>query len=102
MREIINRFAHRVPLLAHMVEGGKTPLLNCAQLQEIGYKVAIFPGGLVRAQTSATQAYFAQLLRDGTTANMLDKMADFTTLNDVIGTPELQALGKSYDPTEGT
>ena len=101
MDQIVTRFAHRVPLLANMVEGGKTPLLSRDELQDIGYKIAIFPGGLVRAQTRATQAYFANLLRDGTTANMLDQMADFDELNRVIGTPELQALGKSYDSTEG-
>ena len=101
MDQIVTRFAHHVPLLANMVEGGKTPLLSRDELQDIGYKIAIFPGGLVRAQTRATQAYFANLLRDGTTANMLDQMADFDELNRVIGTPELQALGKSYDSTEG-
>ncbi len=102
MTQIIARFAHRLPLLANMVEGGNTPLKSKSDLQEIGYSLAIFPGGLVRAQTRATQAYFAQLIAEGTTANMLDKMADFTELNQIIGTPELQALGKSYDPQEGT
>ena len=101
MAEIISRFGHRLPLLANMVEGGKTPLLDRAQLQDIGYKIAIFPGGLVRAQTHATQSYLAKLLKDGTTANMLNQMSNFDRLNQIIGTPELQALGKSYDPEEG-
>lgn len=101
MAEIISRFGHRLPLLANMVEGGKTPLLDRAQLQDIGYKIAIFPGGLVRAQTYATQSYLATLLKDGTTANMLNQMSNFDRLNQIIGTPELQALGKSYDPEEG-
>ena len=97
MDRIIARFAGRIPLLANMVEGGKTPLLSAAELERIGYSLVIFPGGLVRAQTRATQDYFATLLRDGTTAGMLERMADFDTLNKVIGTPELLALGKTYD-----
>ena len=101
MAKIISRFGQRLPLLANMVEGGKTPLLDRAQLQDIGYKIAIFPGGLVRAQTYATQSYLATLLKDGTTANMLNQMSNFDRLNQIIGTPELQALGKSYDPEEG-
>ena len=101
MAKIISRFGNRLPLLANMVEGGKTPLLDRAQLQDIGYKIAIFPGGLVRAQTYATQSYLATLLKDGTTANMLNQMSNFDRLNQIIGTPELQALGKSYDPEEG-
>lgn len=100
MRAIIERLGARVPLLANMVEGGKTPVLDRDELEQIGYRIAIFPGGLVRAQTHATQAYFAQLLSDGTTRNMSSSMADFDQLNEVIGTPELLALGKRYDEGE--
>ncbi|MFK7754162.1 MAG: oxaloacetate decarboxylase [Sedimentitalea sp.] len=97
MDAIIARFGGQIPLLANMVEGGKTPMRSAPELQKIGYSIAIFPGGLVRAQTHATQAYFARLLLDGTTQGLRDEMADFDRLNDVIGTPELLALGKTYD-----
>ncbi|MFQ5905630.1 MAG: oxaloacetate decarboxylase, partial [bacterium] len=36
------------PLLANMVETGRTPLLSARELQEIGYKIVIFPGSLTR------------------------------------------------------
>ena len=38
-----------VPLMANMVEGGKTPPLNAVDLQALGFSLVIFPGGIVRA-----------------------------------------------------
>ena len=38
-----------VPLLANMVEGGKTPPLSAAELESMGFALVIFPGGIVRA-----------------------------------------------------
>ena len=101
MGEINGRFGGRLPLLANMVEGGKTELLPAAELEAIGYSIVIFPGGLVRALSKTAQAYFAGLLRHGTTEPFVDKMASFSELNEIIGTPELMALAAEYDSTEG-
>jgi 2-methylisocitrate lyase-like PEP mutase family enzyme len=97
MRGIISRFGNRVPLMANMVEGGKTPLLSSAELADIGYRLAIFPGGLTRALAYAMQAYFASLQQHGTTAPFRDRMLDFSALNALIGTPELLEKGRQYD-----
>jgi len=98
MRSIISRFGNRVPLMANMVEGGKTPLLSSAQLAQIGYRLAIFPGGLTRALAHCMQTYFASLQQHGTTAPFRDRMLDFSALNVLIGTPELLQEGRKYDP----
>src|SRR5688572_18692290 len=66
--------AFRVPLLANMVEGGKTPVLDAATLGQIGYRIAIFPGGLARRLAREAQDYFSVLKRDGTTAAMKSRM----------------------------
>jgi 2-methylisocitrate lyase-like PEP mutase family enzyme len=100
MEAITGRFAKRVPLLANMVEGGKTPVLDARSLQALGYRVAIYPGGLARFLTRAAQEYFAALKRDGTTSAIRERMLDFEALNRVIGTPQLLELGKRYSPEE--
>jgi len=97
MREVNARFAGRVPLLANMVEGGKTPIKSAADLEAIGYRIAIFPGGTARAVAHTLQTYYASLKQHGTTAPYRDRMLDFDQLNALIGTPELLALGKCYD-----
>jgi 2-methylisocitrate lyase-like PEP mutase family enzyme len=100
MRAAVARLGSVAPLLANMVEGGKTPILPAAELEALGFSVAIFPGGLARAVAFAMQQYFAVLKRDGTTAAHRDRMLDFQGLNAVLGTPELLALGKRYESEE--
>jgi 2-methylisocitrate lyase-like PEP mutase family enzyme len=96
LQQVARRFAGRVPLLANMVEGGKTPVLPAPRLEALGFAVAIFPGGLARRLGHAAREYFAMLKRDGTTAAMRDRMLDFSQLNETIGTPEMIQQGKRY------
>jgi 2-methylisocitrate lyase-like PEP mutase family enzyme len=91
------RFAHRVPLLANMVEGGKTPIQDADALQAHGFRIAIFPGGTARAVVHTLQGYYASLAQHRTTEPWRDRMLDFDGLNEVIGTPELMALGQRYE-----
>jgi 2-methylisocitrate lyase-like PEP mutase family enzyme len=91
------RLAQRVPLLANMVEGGKTPLQTARELQTRGFRIAIFPGGTARAVANTLQGYYASLLAHGTTAPWRDRMLDFDGLNALIGTPELLAQARRYD-----
>jgi len=97
MDGIVARFGGRVPLLANMVEGGKTPLLDAAALQQIGYKLAIFPGGTVRAVSKLLAEYYGSLREHGGTGPFLDRMNLFDGLNEIIGTPGYLARGKEYD-----
>ena len=91
------RFGGRIPLLANMVEGGKTPVQSAAELQSRGFSIAIFPGGTARAVAHTLQGYYASLHQHQTTLPWTDRMLDFEGLNDVIGTPELLATGRQYE-----
>jgi 2-methylisocitrate lyase-like PEP mutase family enzyme len=85
------------PLLANMVEGGKTPSLSAAELEAIGFALVIFPGGIVRALAQTAREYYASLAGHGTTEPFRSRMLDFEGLNNLIGTPEMVALGKRYE-----
>ena len=91
------RFGRRVPLLANMVEGGKTPVQSAAELGQRGFRIVIFPGGAARAVAHALQGYYASLHQHGTTAPWQDRMLDFEGLNRLIGTPDLLAAGRRYE-----
>lgn len=97
MRAACERFAQRIPLLANMVEGGKTPVHSAAELGTAGFRIVIFPGGTARAVAHLLQRYYGTLHRDGTTAAMQGEMLDFDGLNALIGTPELLATSKRYE-----
>lgn len=90
-------FGQRIPLLANMVEGGKTPVQDAAELETRGFRIVIFPGGTARAVAHTLQGYFASLQQHQTTAHWQKQMLDFDGLNEVIGTAELMATGKRYE-----
>jgi 2-methylisocitrate lyase-like PEP mutase family enzyme len=91
------RFAKRIPLLANMVEGGKTPIQSVDELGNRGFQLVIFPGGTARAVAHMLQGYYGALRAEGTTASWRSAMLDFDQLNAVIGTPELLEQGKRYE-----
>ena len=96
--EIGRRFDGRAKLLANMVEGGKTPPKTASELGVLGYALVIFPGGTVRALAHCFENYFASLKEHGSTQPYRPRMADFTAINEIIGTPEMLNLGRRYDP----
>jgi 2-methylisocitrate lyase-like PEP mutase family enzyme len=97
MKSACDRLGQRIPLLANMVEGGKTPVQSAAVLGELGFRIVIFPGGTARAVSHLLRRYYASLHQHQTTAPFKEEMLDFDQLNALIGTPELLALGKGYD-----
>lgn len=97
MRAACERFAQRVPLLANMVEGGKTPVMSAAELGALGFRIVVFPGGAARAVAHGLARYYEVLRRDGTTAALRGQMLDFDGLNAVIGTPELLETGRKFE-----
>jgi 2-methylisocitrate lyase-like PEP mutase family enzyme len=95
---IAQRFRGRVPVMANMVEGGKTPLKDAGELEALGFALVIFPGGTVRALAHGLAEYFASLKQHGTTAPLRNRMLDFKGINELVGTPDMLALGRRYDP----
>lgn len=98
LARVAAQFAARIPLLANMVEGGATPIKNTAQLEAMGYAIAIFPGGIVRALAHTAQAYYNSLHEHGSNGPFQDRMFDFNGLNEVIGTEGMLATGAKYEP----
>lgn len=96
MRRVVTELGSNYPLMVNMVEGGKTPATDAAELQSLGFSLVIFPGGAVRAIARTLQDYYNSLAISGTNAPFADRMFDFKGLNSVIGTPDILARGDSY------
>jgi 2-methylisocitrate lyase-like PEP mutase family enzyme len=99
---VTERFKSRIPLLANMVEGGKTPIHPAAELDRMGFTIVIFAAGLVRAFAYMAQDYLQSLRANGSTRPFRGNMLDFDGLNAVIGTPDLLARGRRYDAANFT
>jgi 2-methylisocitrate lyase-like PEP mutase family enzyme len=94
---IVTSLGISLPLLANMVEGGKTPPLPAAELEALGFSIVIFPGAIVRALGFMASEFFSSLAFHGTNEPYRDRMLDFTGINKLVGTPEMIALGKRYE-----
>lgn len=82
------------PMLANMVENGKTPMLTTQELEAIGYKIAIFPASLLYAATKAITDTLTSLKTHGDTRQAMGNMVDFHTFNRMIGLQEYRELEK--------
>ncbi len=90
------RFGKTVPLLANMVEGGKTPILPASELEALGFALVIFAAGVVRAQAKTAAEFYASLKTHGSAEPFRPRMFDFDGLNRLLGTPEMLAKGARY------
>jgi 2-methylisocitrate lyase-like PEP mutase family enzyme len=89
-----------VPLMANMVEGGKTPMLPASALEGLGFALVIFPGAIVRTLARAAEDFYTSLKTHGSTDPFRSRMFDFDALNGLIGTPEMLERGRRYSGNE--
>lgn len=75
------------PLLANMTEFGKTPIIPATRFAELGYEMVIFPMTAFRCMLKAVDECYAELVRTGTQAHILDKMRTREELYNVIEYP---------------
>lgn len=84
------------PLIANMVESGKTPFLTSDALLEIGYKIAIYPVSSLYTVTKTVSRTLQKLKKDGTTRNCADDMVEFHEFNEMVGLQEQRDLEKAF------
>jgi len=85
-----------LPLVANMVEGGRTPVLPADQLREIGYRLAIFPAlGFLAAGAALEQAY-AGLKEQGSSIGLGVPLYDFQSFSALMGFDAIAEFDKKY------
>ncbi|PSC06590.1 carboxyvinyl-carboxyphosphonate phosphorylmutase [Alsobacter soli] len=83
MRRIGSTFD--APLLANMVEGGRTPILSRSELESLGYKIAIYPVAGLLAATAALSSLYGHLRSTGSSAAWSGELAAFSDFVRMIG-----------------
>jgi 2-methylisocitrate lyase-like PEP mutase family enzyme len=97
MEKVCARFAQKVPLLVNMVEGGRTPFLPAQDLEELGFRVAIYPvTGVLAAAYQMKKAL--KMLRDtGTSQGIWHEMLSFAEVfNGLLGWDQALAFLDRY------
>jgi methylisocitrate lyase len=95
------RQAVDAPLIANMTEFGRSPLLDFADLVELGYQAMLYPLTPFRAAMKAAEQTLINLLREGTQRGDLDRMQSRAELYDMIGYEEWNERDRSYFGNSG-
>jgi 2-methylisocitrate lyase-like PEP mutase family enzyme len=74
-----------VPLVANMVEGGRTPLRSARALAAAGYRVVVVPIAGLLAAADALRLAYTTLARDGITTAVAERLFGFDEMNALLG-----------------
>ena len=94
MQEICKNFPD-TPLIANMVEGGKTPYLSGKELTDIGFSIAIYPITTLLASTGMVEQVLRQLKSSDKIS--LNDIPSFSDLHDISGLDEYLADARASD-----
>src|SRR6266513_327931 len=86
----------RGPALVNVFEGGKTPMLGAKELEDMGFRLGIYPSQTHRAAIRAAQRVLAAMKRDGETRAIETELATFQEREDAVGTADWRALEDKY------
>lgn len=93
-RSVADRIS--VPLLYNFVETGKSPLIPVPDLQQLGFKLVIFPASALMLTTVAVGRLMDYLKQNGTTEGMMDQMASLEDCFNLVGMAELLDQDAKY------
>ena len=92
-----------VPLLANMVDGGRTPVLSKQALEEIGYRIAIFPVTSLLAAAQAMTSVYAALKERGSSQGLQGvgpPLLRFDEMTRLMGFAEVHAFERRWAEPE--
>jgi 2-methylisocitrate lyase-like PEP mutase family enzyme len=91
----IGRRAPR-PIVANMIEKGKTPVLSRQQLEQLGFNLIVYPLCGIFAAARALDEVYRRLLRDQTTSGLGERMMSFDEFNELIGVETKYGLAERF------
>ena len=85
-----------VPLLYNYVETGKSPLFNAQELEQLGFKLAIYPGSALLTVSKVVADLMASLKATGSTTHLVDNMTTLLQCFELMGLSEMLATDEAY------
>jgi 2-methylisocitrate lyase-like PEP mutase family enzyme len=98
LAEVPRRF--KVPALYNMASSGKTPFLPAEEIEQLGFRVVIYPNLIMRAQIHAAQTVLRALKSTGDMKPVLDKLSGWEERYELLRLPEIQAFEARYGVDE--
>jgi 2,3-dimethylmalate lyase len=84
------------PLVAHMVEGGRTPMLSNVRLAEIGYALAVYPVAGLLSAAAALETVYRQIRETGSSLGSSAPLYSFAEMNRLMGFEEVWRFDKAH------
>jgi 2-methylisocitrate lyase-like PEP mutase family enzyme len=84
------------PLIANMVEGGRTPMLSNARLAEIGYALAIYPVAGLLSAAAALETVYQRIRETGSSLGSSAPLYSFVEMNRLMGFEEVWSFDKAH------
>ncbi|MFK8027864.1 MAG: oxaloacetate decarboxylase [Gammaproteobacteria bacterium] len=84
------------PMVANMIEGGKTPVLPKEELAEMGFQLILYPLTGLYAAAASMRDFYQKLSDDGTTIGKENELMQFAEFNDLIGVEEKYRLSEKF------
>jgi len=88
-----------VPLVANMVEGGKTPILSRSELEKFGFKLAIFPASGFLAAAAALRSVYGEILSQGSSKAWNGELYPFNDFSKLMGFERVWAFEREHVET---
>ena len=85
-----------LPLVANMVEGGRTPVLTRDELQSLGYRLAIFPAAAFLAAGAAMESVYQTIRDDGSTVRLTTPLYAFQKFSQLMGFDEVAEFDRTH------
>lgn len=95
------RLVPDIPLLVNVFKGGKTPMLPVHRLEQMGYRIAIYPSETQRAGIYAMRMALGLLKREGTTEAMDAALTTFRERDQIVALDDWQRLEQLYMDIRG-
>ena len=89
-----------IPLLVNVFKGGKTPMLPMERLEQMGYRIAIYPSETQRAAIHAMRTALSTLKREGTTESIDAVLTTFKDRDKVVGLDDWNKIERDYMAVE--
>jgi len=92
----IGRELGDMPLIANMVEGGRSPMLSNARLAEIGYALAIYPVAGLLSAAAALKTVYRQIRDTGSSLGSPAPLYSFAEMNLLMGFEEVWRFDRAH------
>jgi len=84
------------PLAVSMVQGGKTPILSCDELQEMGFNMVVYPTFSTCLIAKTVKTAMETIYKNRSLAGTEEKVLGLEEYNKLVGLPEIRKKEEKY------